>query len=58
MIRYRVDDSTTGLPQRQMGVAFLGNHLQPNYVSIADLFGVQTRYTVPLFQRYVWSKTD
>lgn len=33
--------------------------MQPNYISIANLFGVQTRYTVPLFQRpYVWSKTD
>lgn len=33
--------------------------MQPNYISIANLFGVQTRYTVPLFQRpYVWSRTD
>lgn len=33
--------------------------MQPNYISIANLFGVQTRYTVPLFQRpYVWSKAD
>jgi hypothetical protein len=33
--------------------------LQPNYISIANVFGVQTRYTVPLFQRpYVWSKVD
>ncbi|MNS04252.1 hypothetical protein D3C72_356070 [compost metagenome] len=33
--------------------------MQPNYISIANLFGVQTRYTVPLFQRpYVWSRSD
>ncbi|HEX5776994.1 MAG TPA: DUF262 domain-containing protein, partial [Caulobacteraceae bacterium] len=33
--------------------------MQPNYISIANLFGVQTRYTVPLFQRpYVWSRAD
>jgi hypothetical protein len=33
--------------------------MQPNYISIANLFGVQTRYTVPLFQRpYVWSRTE
>lgn len=33
--------------------------MQPNYISIATLFGVQTRYTVPLFQRpYVWSELD
>lgn len=33
--------------------------MQPNYISIATLFGVQTRYTVPLFQRpYVWSKSE
>lgn len=33
--------------------------MQPNYISIANIFGVQTRYTVPLFQRpYVWSQAD
>ncbi len=33
--------------------------MQPNYISIANLFGVQARYTVPLFQRpYVWSKAE
>ena len=33
--------------------------MQPNYISIANLFGVQTRYTVPLFQRpYVWSQAE
>jgi hypothetical protein len=33
--------------------------MQPNYISIANLFGVQTRYTVPLFQRpYVWSRSE
>lgn len=33
--------------------------MQPNYISIANLFGVATRYTVPLFQRpYVWSRSD
>lgn len=36
-----------------------GAAMQPNYISIANLFGVQTRYTVPLFQRpYVWSQTE
>ena len=33
--------------------------MQPSYISISNLFGVQTRYTVPLFQRpYVWNRTD
>jgi hypothetical protein len=36
-----------------------GKSVQPNYISIANLFGVQTRYTVPLFQRpYVWSQAE
>jgi hypothetical protein len=31
--------------------------MQPTYASIGQIFGVQTRYTVPLFQRpYVWSQ--
>ena len=33
--------------------------MQPNYISIADVFGKQARYTVPLFQRpYVWSRAE
>lgn len=33
--------------------------MQPNYISVANLFGVQARYTVPLFQRpYVWSRAE
>lgn len=31
--------------------------MQPTYMPIAQVFGAQTRHTVPLFQRpYVWSK--
>lgn len=33
--------------------------MQPTYISIAQLFGAQTRHTVPLFQRpYVWTQED
>ena len=33
--------------------------MQPTYISIAQLFGSQTRHTVPLFQRpYVWNQED
>jgi hypothetical protein len=33
--------------------------MQPAYISIAQLFGAQTRHTVPLFQRpYVWTRED
>jgi len=33
--------------------------MQPTYMPIAQLFGSQTRYTVPLFQRpYVWSREE
>jgi hypothetical protein len=31
--------------------------MQPNYIPISQVFGAQTRHTVPLFQRpYVWSR--
>lgn len=33
--------------------------MQPTYMPIAQLFGSQTRHTVPLFQRpYVWSREE
>lgn len=33
--------------------------MQPTYIPIAQLFGSQTRHTVPLFQRpYVWNRED
>lgn len=33
--------------------------MQPDYISVMQLFTQQTRYTVPLFQRpYVWKKED
>ncbi len=33
--------------------------MQPTYIPVAQLFGSQTRHTVPLFQRpYVWSRED
>lgn len=33
--------------------------MQPTYITIAQLFGSQTRHTVPLFQRpYVWSREE
>jgi hypothetical protein len=33
--------------------------MQPTYMPIAQIFGAQTRHTVPLFQRpYVWSKEE
>jgi hypothetical protein len=33
--------------------------MQPTYMPIAQLFGSQTRHTVPLFQRpYVWSRDE
>ena len=32
--------------------------MQPQYISLATIFGLQARYTVPLFQRpYVWTRT-
>ena len=33
--------------------------MQPTYLSLVKIFGSETRYTVPLFQRpYVWNKDD
>lgn len=33
--------------------------MQPNYLSLAKIFGLEVRHTVPLFQRpYVWSKDE
>lgn len=33
--------------------------MQPTYMPIAQIFGAQTRHTVPLFQRpYVWSRDE
>ena len=33
--------------------------MQPTYISISNLFGSQTRHSVPLFQRpYVWTQED
>ncbi len=33
--------------------------MQPNYLALVNIFGAETRYTVPLFQRpYVWKKDD
>lgn len=33
--------------------------MQPSYISVMNVFNLQTRYTVPLFQRpYVWKKED
>jgi hypothetical protein len=33
--------------------------MQPTYITIAQLFGSQTRHTVPLFQRpYVWNREE
>lgn len=33
--------------------------MQPTYMPIAQIFGAQTRHTVPLFQRpYVWSREE
>lgn len=33
--------------------------MQPQYISLAMIFGPQARYTVPLFQRpYVWTRAD
>lgn len=33
--------------------------MQPTYISISQLFGSQTRHTVPLFQRpYVWGRDE
>ncbi len=33
--------------------------MQPQYISLAAIFGPQARYTVPLFQRpYVWKKAE
>jgi len=33
--------------------------MQPNYLALAKVFGLEVRHTVPLFQRpYVWSKTE
>lgn len=33
--------------------------MQPQYISLATIFGPQARYTVPLFQRpYVWNKAE
>ena len=33
--------------------------MQPKYLSLLDIFGLQTRYTVPLFQRpYVWNQEE
>src|SRR5690349_5736949 len=33
--------------------------MQPTYLALVKLFGSETRYTVPLFQRpYVWSQDE
>src|SRR5690349_6275129 len=33
--------------------------MQPNYLELVKIFGAETRYTVPLFQRsYVWSQEE
>ena len=33
--------------------------MQPQYIALSAIFGAQSRYTVPLFQRpYVWKKTE
>jgi hypothetical protein len=33
--------------------------MQPKYLSLVDIFGHETRYTVPLFQRpYVWNEDE
>lgn len=33
--------------------------MQPNYLALVNIFGAETRYTVPLFQRpYVWSEEE